>query len=858
MTSHIRFLVGWSACVILCFGIWTDVRAASSYVPIPGDPVEESWRWRTFHELEGHGLSCLTEGPDGSVLFGTDDGVRVYNGLRWGVYQEEDGIVGAPVNTLLTAKDGTIYAGTETSLLKFDGSNWTTAFPPEGDLHWRFTDLEEAGDGSIWAATNWGALNINNGAFYLYTTDAIGRAVRQVAPYLKHSVVPEEYVPKRSIQSRIGLLSSPAGEGGVAENLLVYAVMSGGPAEKAGIRPGDRIMAVDGQPLLDPNTALIGRPGTTVHLDVLKKGQTEPTLVKLVRDTGDETFRPFVVYDVKAMKDGSVWFGMETGEIMRFQYLFQKRGATGLWHLYTAADGLHLGELPRIGQSPDGHIWAASYTQQGGLNRFDGAKWDHTRISSIGGSDLNTSFATTPDGAFWVGGNTLSVLRRGTWATYNRPDLFPTQRTQLLVTSDGALWVAGLGQYVSRLSLGSDRWQSYEGLNYQGEDSKGRMWFLSEDDGVVSREGDTWTRYDAEDGVVAHPSAVYITSKDVVWVVGSHGGSAATAIRKGSRFERVLHPELSWNVEARAVLEDRDGAMWFGAWVDIEREKGQVGGVLQYRKGKWTHFKTPDAPEFSYGIAQTKDGMLWFCGEEVKLYDGKVWLQLREPAVISRDWTDAIHTTAEGDLWIGTRTHGVYHYDGSTWRAHSTASGLAGNRVYSIVGNNGRVYVATDRGVSLYDGSSWVTYALSQINSQTVGGLQTDSRGGLWVSTQGGFRARAKASVPPTDAYEVSAIRYQPDKKAPDTEILVGANRISSPGNTVFSWRGYGYYKDTADDELQFAWRLNGGPWSRFETKTYELFLNLEDGKYDLEVVARDRDLNVDPTPAKFSFVVGN
>jgi len=554
-----------------------------------------------------------------------------------------------------------------------NGTSWETVFPPEGNLHWRFTDLEEARDGSIWAATNWGALRIKGPEAHLYTTDGIGRAVRAIAPYVRLSVVPDEFVPQRSIPTRVGLMSTPAGGAGLTEHLLIYAVIDGGPADQVGVKSGDRIIAVDDEHLLDPNTALLGPPGTVVNLRVKRDGQEDPITFEVVREAGSETFKPFVVYDIKTAKDGSVWFGLETGEVLRFQYLLEGKGATGLWGLHTPENGLVIGEMPRIGQSPDGQIWVGSNTQQSGLNRFDGVSWDHTRLSNLGGSDLNTSFATTPDGAFWVGGNSLNVFRNGKWSAYSDVEEIPTQRTRLLVTSDSALWVLGLGQYASRLSLQTSRWNAYEGLNFQVEAPDGSQWFLSDDDRVVTYDGKSWTHYGSNDGIMDFPAAVYTTKNGTVWVTGAHGGSAATSVMKGKRFERKIHPKLSWNIDQRSFLEAQDGSVWLGACVDFRPELGHVGGLLQHKDGKWTHHTPPDAPDFTYGVAQTSVGLLWFAGEEVKLYNGKVWLELQNPSVISRDWTDAIYTTPQGGLWVGTPTHGVFEYDGSVWRNHTQA-----------------------------------------------------------------------------------------------------------------------------------------------------------------------------------------
>jgi serine protease DegQ len=62
-------------------------------------------------------------------------------------------------------------------------------------------------------------------------------------------------------------------DGGV----LVVSVETGGPADTAGIRPGDAIVAIDKTPV--PNTDELStvlaevKPGTKMRVDVIRKGK---------------------------------------------------------------------------------------------------------------------------------------------------------------------------------------------------------------------------------------------------------------------------------------------------------------------------------------------------------------------------------------------------------------------------------------------------------------------------------------------------------------------------------------------------------------------------------------------------------
>jgi carboxyl-terminal processing protease len=73
-----------------------------------------------------------------------------------------------------------------------------------------------------------------------------------------------------------------------ADGIVLVGVIEGSPAEKSGLRGGDRLLAVDGESLGDSSPSALlrklrGAPGTAVTVVIQREGELEPRTVKLVR-----------------------------------------------------------------------------------------------------------------------------------------------------------------------------------------------------------------------------------------------------------------------------------------------------------------------------------------------------------------------------------------------------------------------------------------------------------------------------------------------------------------------------------------------------------------------------------------------
>ena len=94
------------------------------------------------------------------------------------------------------------------------------------------------------------------------------------------------------------------------DSIYVIELISGGPAEKVGMRPGDRIVSADGVKLAgvkmkntDVRKYLRGPKGTRVDVDVVRHGEKEPLHFRITRDD-----IPVYSVDAAYMVDKSIGF----------------------------------------------------------------------------------------------------------------------------------------------------------------------------------------------------------------------------------------------------------------------------------------------------------------------------------------------------------------------------------------------------------------------------------------------------------------------------------------------------------------------------------------------------------------------
>jgi signal transduction histidine kinase/DNA-binding response OmpR family regulator len=160
-----------------------------------------------------------------------------------------------------------------------------------------------------------------------------------------------------------------------------------------------------------------------------------------------------------------------------------------------------------------------------------------------------------------------------------------------------------------------------------------------------------------------------------------------------------------------------------------------------------------------------------------------------------------------------------------------------------------------------FDGTRWTSAGLPPHFGVDLGPshLRVGTDGALWVVTtleswyDPHYELSAAAKAKPAT---LQSLRYLPERRPPDTFLRSAVTELSEKQSATFLWEGLDPWSASPAESLQYSYRIDAGPWSPFSRATNAVLTNLRPGNHTFAVRARDRDLNVDPTPALAEFVV--
>lgn len=513
--------------------------------------------------------------------------------------------------------------------------------------------------------------------------------------------------------------------------------------------------------------------------------------------------RHFYVHALLETRDRQLWLATKGAGAVRG--VPDGRGGY-TWTVHDRTRGLGSDRVGAIEQTRDGAVWVGT---SAGASRHDGTGW--TSYSRRDGLGANQVFAITQTRA---GGIWFATLGGG--ASYYSPSRWveTTEREGLvsdglsggiLMARDGALWI-GTDRGIS---IGRDgEWSTVQtgevpldSINHMLQVEDGTIWVATRG-GLRRFRGQAWTDFGADPSGQRGPrhpvvNRIALDGRGRVWLATNGGVSSFDGVRWRSYAEREGLPSL----RIYDIIVDRGGAIW--AATD--------NGVARLERGRFRSYLSPQPASRTnriYSLVLDAGGAIWASGLEgvYRFREGR-WRPLDpNPWLPAGIYSRFAVATRDGSLWFMVRGLGVRRLLGGRWTEYTTTEGLA---------------------------------------NDTVRDVALDRRGRLLLATLGGGLSR-----------------YTPDSRAPQTHVGADAAGRGAPSSVirgedlVLSFGGQDVLKDTPTRDLLFSYRVDGKPWSAFSSSTRAWLVGLEAGEHRFEVRAMDRDLNIDPSPARHEFRV--
>ena len=210
------------------------------------------------------------------------------------------------------------------------------------------------------------------------------------------------------------------------------------------------------------------------------------------------------------------------------------------------------------------------------------------------------------------------------------------------------------------------------------QDKAGNLWFGTSGEGVYCYDGKSFTNYLVKDGLNSNNILSILADKTGnIWFGTSEGlccydGTKFTDVPVSVAHGISLYPATEktpdhGKMDVWSLLLDKSGKIWIGTGED---------GVYCYDGTSFTRFLDQDGLINKSNIQlravtsmmEDSHGMIWFTTwfEGLCRYDPAAGA-IHNFKPNSDKWFGSVFEDKNGGLWLGTRDHGVYFYDGKTF-----------------------------------------------------------------------------------------------------------------------------------------------------------------------------------------------
>ena len=385
----------------------------------------------------------------------------------------------------------------------------------------------------------------------------------------------------------------------------------------------------------------------------------------------------------------------------------------------------------------------------------------------------------TGDNAAKIGGG-YAVSRQLTGVGYSSKlcdasNGLPTSDANcVLGSSDGYVWIGGYGGIIRYDGVEFERLDSSGGLTSGRalfEDSKGRIWVGTNDNGAVVLEGGNSTRYTVDEGLTA--SSVRAFGEDGLGNIYIGTTSGISFVSEDGILREVKNGRLNNEVIAR-LSSDSAGKVYGStkSGLIFSMYNGEVEDVFfGYNLGFGgvsTIFADPNAEGMVYIGTDSENVYYGLFGKSVSSYEsisvapadniywityecGRIWITcetlagyIDEKRVFHVLENNPIHNSVDmmtsdyqGNLWLASSRQGVAKVVTNNFQNITDMAGLKEATVNAVCLKNNQIYVGTDTGLRIIDADKRVieNKLTKYLDGTRIRCITTDKQSNLWIST---------------------------------------------------------------------------------------------------------------------------
>jgi len=453
--------------------------------------------------------------------------------------------------------------------------------------------------------------------------------------------------------------------------------------------------------------------------------------------------------------------------------------------VWTSRNGLPHNSLRDIAQTPEGHLWFATWEGLVRYNGLDFTVFDRSTRPGLRDNGVGALFVDR-DGGLWISDSRGNVTRRsadGRWQVFPHAPPAPQVLIQAMqMDSHGRLWLLYEGSGIG--SLTRDGQFAYQptppdvpmamSFTKLVVDAQDRVWVgtlnglvVRGADGVLRRAPESWGLgrglvwpYRAPDGVL------WIVAGERIYRMQDGAPQLQQRLATGMHITSMLqdrHGDLWLGTESQGLLrlsrhglerlpaglslpggrvvslrEDAEGSIWVGA----------NGGLYRLRETLFSSFTERDGLSGDYvrTVLEDRSRQLWVgsaSGLDRRDSEGRFHqVPLRNSGGKTPSVLSLAQDHADG-LWVGTFGDGILHLDaqGRMLRRYGAEDGLPGGNIRAMsVDRDGAVWAGTQKGVARLDAQGVTVPDVPGLPDSLITALAHDEAGDLWIGTIEGIR----------------------------------------------------------------------------------------------------------------------